>query len=125
MLNVDQLLNRVRDLMADRISMGAFEDWFRAESRNVHLWGDESLNQAVFEIEDVLSQYHFENRRGQVLKQELANAARRFERPVLVKIGQIFSSPSSITVKLEESKNGPAVPSLRSPVRLLLAPAGV
>lgn len=60
MLNLQTLCGKIRELSDVRLSLSDFEDWFRDESRNVHLWGDEPVKYFVWEVEDVFSQYHFE-----------------------------------------------------------------
>jgi hypothetical protein len=80
MLSVDQLSSRVAQVVSGDLTFGGFEDWFREESHNVHLWGDQHLNDAVDSIEQVFSEYHFEGLRGSALNKELANAVRPFVR---------------------------------------------
>lgn len=61
------------------MSVGEFEFWFRSESRNVHLWGDSSVNQVVQAVESAFSEYYFADLDDSGLKQELANTVRPFE----------------------------------------------
>jgi len=56
MLSVRQLSRQIAALNADQF--GAFEDWFRAGSRDAH--SDED-DQIVFAVEDVLSRYHHDS----------------------------------------------------------------
>jgi len=71
MLNQVQFAGKIRDLEAGRLSVGDFEEWFREASRDVHLWGDEQLNEVVFSTEDIFSQYHFEDLDETKMKQGL------------------------------------------------------
>ena len=78
MLNVEQLSKQIADLVAGSISVSDFQRWFRWESRNVHLWGDISVKDAVFSVESVFSEYHFAGLDDDGLKQELDSAIRPF-----------------------------------------------
>ena len=80
MLSIRQISNRIDDLSAERESLFDFERWFRLSSRDVHLWGSDQLIDAVFSIEAVFSEYHFADMEEPVVKQELENAIRPFER---------------------------------------------
>ena len=82
MFSVRQLSQQIAALDPDQF--GAFEDWFRAESRDAHSDRDDEI---VFAVEDVLSRYHHEHLRGDALKRELANAVLPFA-PVL-QLGEI------------------------------------
>ena len=80
MLSLNQLILRIPDLSAGSLSISEFEDWFRAESRDFHLWDDPDLKDAVFAVEGILSEYHFaEMPEGRVVE-EMANTLRPFER---------------------------------------------
>jgi len=96
MFSVRQLSQQIAALNPDQF--GAFEDWFRAESRDAH--SDED-DQIVFAVEDVLSQYHHEHLRGDALKRELANAIdpfverRVYATPVVVGVPRFRAASAS------------------------------
>ena len=62
------------------MSLEDFEGWFRRESRNFHLYVDENAKGAIFDIEAILSEYHFAGLDERAVPQELAAAIRPFER---------------------------------------------
>ena len=78
MFSLSQLSEQIAAVCDGRRQFGDFEDWFRAESRNAHLSNNRDLLDAVFSVEDVLSQYHAEGLRGVGLRRELENAIRPF-----------------------------------------------
>ena len=61
MMSLNQLSNQVEACAEGKVSLNAFEDWFRENSRNVHLWGDPELNDLVDALESVFSERYFEN----------------------------------------------------------------
>jgi hypothetical protein len=77
MFSVEQLSARVQDLTDRRLDFGAFEDWFRSASEDVDFFQRDARD-IVFAVEDVLSRYHYEGLRGDVLFRELAIAIRPF-----------------------------------------------
>jgi hypothetical protein len=95
MLNVMQLSSQVVALAANRLGFDEFEEWFRSESRNVHLWGDERLNRAVFSIEAIFSEYHFADLDEDSAIQEMVNSVRPFERAHLEKYVAPSPAPMS------------------------------
>lgn len=81
MLNIDQLSNQIAAYAAGRLSLNDFEDWFRDQSRNVHLWGDVALNEFVDAIEEAFSERHFEGLDEVGMRSKLQAEAERFARP--------------------------------------------
>jgi hypothetical protein len=81
MLNADQLSNKVSAYVAGQISLYEFEEWFRDESEDVHLWGDQELNNFVFSVEALFSEYHFESLGEAGMRMKLQAEVRRFARP--------------------------------------------
>lgn len=104
MLNATQLASRIDNLVLDLESIDDFEDWFRSESRDVHLWGDEGLNDFVFSVESAFSDYHFADLDESRLKEELA----RIASPFALNIAENrYGDPSSLPTS--ESNAGFAV----------------
>lgn len=85
MFSVRQLSQQIAALNPNQF--GAFEDWFRAESRDAH---SDEQDQIVFAIEDVLSRYHYEQLRGEALRQELENAIRPFVSMIYLSAGDMI-----------------------------------
>jgi hypothetical protein len=79
MLNPSQISSQIALLQANGISLPDFENWFRRESRNFLAWGDAHLQNAVFAVEGVLSDYHFDGLPEEKVAGELAVAIRPFE----------------------------------------------
>jgi hypothetical protein len=77
MFSVDQLSARVQDLTERRLDFGAFEDWFQTASGDVD-FSKQDARDMVFAVEDILSRYHYEGLRGDLLLRELATAIRPF-----------------------------------------------
>jgi hypothetical protein len=75
MISQAELISRIRGLQTGA-SIDAFEDWFREQSRNAHVRGDEDLNRMVDLIEGVFSEYHFANMSEDKVLQELALLSR-------------------------------------------------
>ncbi len=78
MLSLDQLSQRISELAADRVAVGDFLNWFREASRDFHLWADNDLRTAIWDVESILSEYQFADLDAYGLKVELANAVRPF-----------------------------------------------
>jgi hypothetical protein len=119
MLNVDQLSKKIADLAADDISVSDFQSWFRRESRNVHLWGDELLKEAVFSVESIFSEYHFADLDDAGLKRELASTIDPFVvARVTLAVSESVSESSPVTSTADESeKAGPWDDLYREPIR--------
>lgn len=81
MLSAEQLSNKIEALADQQVSLNDFEDWFRDESRNVHLWGDEELNEFVDAVEALFSERYFEALADKDFRRILQQEARRFSRP--------------------------------------------
>jgi hypothetical protein len=76
MLNLNQISSQIAEVVAARISVDEFEEWFRFESRNFHVCSDRRLKSAIFEVEGVLSEYHFAALDEVSTAQQLAAAIR-------------------------------------------------
>lgn len=81
MLNVDQLSQQIAAYADGNLSLNTFEDWFRDQSRNVHLWGDQNVNDFVDAVESLFSERQFERLSDQSMRDKLQQAAREFCRP--------------------------------------------
>jgi hypothetical protein len=83
MINPIQISRQVEDVVAGNVSLEDFERWFRNESRDFLAWGDSRLQRAVFAVEGVLSDYHFDGLEERHVPQELAAAIRPFDAPAV------------------------------------------
>lgn len=81
MLNLEQLSEQIAAYASSRVSLREFEDWFRQESEDVHLWGDEQLNEFVFSVEALFSERHFDRLSESEMRKRLQEEARRFASP--------------------------------------------
>jgi hypothetical protein len=103
MISESQISKQIAELANSQNSVDDFEEWFRIHSRNVHSWGDRLLLEVVFSIEAVLSEYHFADLDEDLVKQELANAIRPFER--LKRVGKTVPSGLKKSSSLALSAN--------------------
>jgi hypothetical protein len=85
MLSAEQLSKQIEALADQRVSVNDFEDWFRDESRDVHLWGDQNLNELVEAVEALFSERYFGGLDEKRLRQQLQEEARRFARPFVLR----------------------------------------
>ena len=81
MLSAEQLSSKIAALADRRVSVNEFEDWFRDRSRNVHQWGDQSLNHFVDAVELLFSDWYFEGLDENILRSKLQEEARHFANP--------------------------------------------
>jgi serine/threonine protein phosphatase PrpC len=58
MLDHEQFSIRMRGCADGKIALDEFEEWFDAESWNVHQQLDQGLIDAVFQVESLLSAYN-------------------------------------------------------------------
>jgi hypothetical protein len=128
MLSLNQLSDRIAGLAADAKSVADFEHWFRVESRDFHLWGDNDLRDVVFAVESVLSEYRFADLDEAGVAGELAKAIRPFGETRKI----AWFPRNAVPVEVEGEMNGVLVGDSQKawrprpiPVRwpLILAPA--
>lgn len=81
MFSADQASRQITEIASGHISVEDFRDWFRNASRNFHSWGDEQAKQIAFEIEGVLSEYHFSGLNDFAAIQALEDVVRPFVEP--------------------------------------------
>jgi hypothetical protein len=81
MLSAEQLARKIEALADQQVSVNDFEDWFRDNSRDVHLWGGEELNGFVDAVEALFSDRYFESLSDKDLRSRLQQEALRFPRP--------------------------------------------
>jgi hypothetical protein len=79
MLSPAQISAQIEEVAAGRLLVEEFELWFRRASRNFHGYKDEQAKSAIFEVENVLSEYHCSSLDESSVAMELANAIRPFE----------------------------------------------
>lgn len=79
MLTPSEISGKISDLSDARLSLYEFEKWFRVSSRNFHTWADDRAKDMVYEIEHVLSDYHFDGLKEAQIPKELAAAILPFE----------------------------------------------
>src|SRR5437667_15309 len=111
MLSLDQLLDKIAAYDAGRISLNEFEDWFRDESEDVHLWGDRELNEFVFALEALFSERHFESLAESRMREKMQKEARRFARP--------FASYSELVALALYEARAKLVAATPAPLRVL------
>lgn len=81
MLNMDQLSKQIAACAEGKLSLNTLEDWFRDHSHNVHLWGDQRLNDFVDAVESVFSEWYFEKLSEALICRKLQDVAQEFLRP--------------------------------------------
>ena len=92
MLTVDQISNQIAACVAGRLSLNAFEDWFRDQSRNAHLWGNENVNEFVDAVESVFSEKQFEKLSERDVRVKLKQEAQRFASPFVSRAEQVVTA---------------------------------
>jgi hypothetical protein len=107
MPNLEELSRAIAAYHNGRLRLGAFEDWFRDNSRGM-FGEEEDVLQACIAIEAAFSRYYFEGISEEDLRRELAAAVYPFEEQRIF----VYGRPQA-----ESSK--PAV--LRRPLRLQLS----
>ena len=77
MLTPSQISQKIAE-MPDSLSAENFERWFRRESQDFHRYADKDCAEAIFEVENVLSEYHLGTLDESSVVAQLANAIRPF-----------------------------------------------
>jgi hypothetical protein len=99
MLELQELSGHLADCSQGKLSLGDFEDWFARNSWNVHQSEDDSLIDAAFAIEELLSAEADARIDRATLLRRLCQLALLLEAGLLfVKTGSI-SMPQQITVE--------------------------
>jgi hypothetical protein len=80
MLSLAELSRAVDGYQNGDVRLGAFEDWFRDNSRGMFAESDEVI-EACNAIESAFSRYYFEGIGEQDLRRDLAAAIRPFAQP--------------------------------------------
>jgi len=71
MFTLHQLAEQIRDCVHGHLSVAEFEGWFAVESKGFRRWGDAEVFAAIDAIEDIFSQYHFEDLSDELALQKL------------------------------------------------------
>lgn len=93
MFTADQLQHEIAECTGGRVSVNAFEDWFRVNSRNIHAVEDNALVDAAFSIEGLFSDRQYEDLSDDDFRSQLRDIGQAL-RPFL------FRAESSGTVIL-------------------------
>jgi hypothetical protein len=100
MLRPSQISEQIAKMADNHLSVEEFERWFRIASRNFHAYQDEAARAAIFEIENVLSEYH-EDLDEEATQRELAAAIFPFEDHPAVQFGfasNSYGSPIDVPI---------------------------
>ena len=82
MLSLDELKQQIGAVQQERISLDAFEDWFRSNSRGAYATEDRALSEAAASVEAAFSKYSFQQGNEEQLRQDLLIAISPFvQRP--------------------------------------------
>ncbi|HEV8038873.1 MAG TPA: hypothetical protein VGP62_08425 [Bryobacteraceae bacterium] len=75
MLGLDELKKQIDALQQGQVSLDAFEDWFRTNSRGSYASPDRALSEAAASVEAAFSRYSFEESDERRLRDDLLRAA--------------------------------------------------
>lgn len=103
MLKPARISAQIAEIEQGCLSVDDFERWFRLASRNFHSDQDEDAKSAIFEIENVLSEYHADLDEL-AAQRDLAEAIRPFEEQREENIGS--NHPADVFVPMCFSASG-------------------
>ncbi len=91
MISASEILEQLGQLLAGRMSLDAFEDWFVSIRQDIHKHADPEVKELAFAIDNVLSQFDEDSAR---LRQALLEAVFAAKEPSLFM--NRYGDPSAI-----------------------------